>query len=241
MQILPCSAPSASHTLRPQADVHRDLDLGDYFGILMDTARKNARQEDHADQDKYDSLSHTTSRKLAAQAAELTMRERQVGSLTAELHEAHEAAASHGAEVLRLQSALDAHDTTQADLLRHEAEEASWSVLRAELTHQAEHTRHLKAVHAHATAELSALRERYTAVEVLCKENHALERRAASADELRKTVMRREAEMEDARGHRRRQLVRGFKHKNDQDDHISLIHTFCHGLPRRCPRPGTLD
>ncbi len=148
------------------------------------------------------SLSHTTSRKLAAQATELTTHERQVESLTTELHEAHEAAASHGAEVLRLQSTLDAHNTTQADLSRHEAEEASWSVLRAELTHQVEHTCHLKAVHAHAMAELSALRERHMAVELLCKENHALERRAASADELRETVMRLEAEVEAACGHR---------------------------------------
>ena len=106
-----------------------------------------ALQEDHyADlQHKYDALSHTTSQKLAAQAAEPTAREHQVESLTIELHEAHEAAAAHSVEVLCLQSALDAHDTTQTDPARHEAEEASWSVLRAELTRQAEHTRHLEA------------------------------------------------------------------------------------------------
>ena len=159
----------------------------------------NALQEDHADlQDKYDALSHTTSQKLATQAAELARRSHQVESLTTELHEAHEAAASHSAEVLRLQSALDAHDTTQTDLTRHEAEEASWSVLRAELTRQAEHTRHLEAAHARATAELSALCERHTVIEVLCEENRALERRAASADELRETVVRLEAEVEAA-------------------------------------------
>ena len=113
----------------------------------------NALQEDHADlQDKFDALSHTTSQKLAIQAAELTARERQVESLTTELHEAHKAAAGHSAEVLRLQSTLDAHDTTQTDLARHEAEEASWSVLRAEHTRQAEHTHHLKAGHARTTA-----------------------------------------------------------------------------------------
>jgi len=94
--------------------------------------------------DKNNALSHTTFQKLAAQAAELTARERQVESLTAELYDAHEAAVSHSAEVLRLQFALDAH------------EEASWSVLRAELTRQAEHTCHLEA----ARAQLSALTPR---------------------------------------------------------------------------------
>ena len=51
---------------------------------------------------------------------------------------------SDTAEVLLLQSALDAHDSMQTDLTGHEAEEASWSVLRVELTRQAEHTRHLE-------------------------------------------------------------------------------------------------
>jgi hypothetical protein len=51
---------------------------------------------------------------------------------------------SDTSEVLLLQSALDAHDAMQADLTRHKAEEASWSVLRVELTRQAEHTRHLE-------------------------------------------------------------------------------------------------
>ena len=79
-------------------------------------------------------------------------------------------------EVLLLQSALqvDAHDAIQADLTRHEAEEASWSVLRVELTHQAEHTRHLEEARTRAMAELSALREHLAAVEVLPVENRAL-------------------------------------------------------------------
>jgi mitotic spindle assembly checkpoint protein MAD1 len=163
----------------------------------------NALQEDHADlKDKFDSLSHTTSQKLAAQAADLTGREHQVESLTAELREAHEAATTHSAEVLRLQSALDSQVATQADVSRHEAEEASWSVLRAELTRQAEHTRQLETTHARAKAELSTLRERHTAIEVLREENRALERRAASADELRETVVRLEAEVEAARAER---------------------------------------
>jgi len=41
------------------------------------------------------------------------------------------------------------HDATQTDLVRFEAEEASWSVLRAELTRQAEHTRYLEAARTH--------------------------------------------------------------------------------------------
>lgn len=163
----------------------------------------NTLQEDHADlQDKYDSLSHTTTQKLAAQAAELTARERQVGSLSAELHSAQEAAATHSAEVLRLQSDLDSQTTTQTDFARREAEEASWSVLRAELTRQAEHSRQLEAAHSRAMTELNTLRERHTAMEVLREENRALERRAAAADELRETVVRLEAEVEAARAER---------------------------------------
>ena len=75
-------------------------------------------------------------------------------------------------------------------------------MLRAELTRQAEHTRQLEAAHSRATAELSVLRERHTVIEVLREENRALERRAASADELRETVVRLEAEVEAARAER---------------------------------------
>ena len=153
-------------------------------------------------QDKLDALSHSTSQKLAAQAAELTSREHQVDTLTAELRASQDAAALHSAEVLRLQSALDAQAAAETDLSRRDAEEASWSVLRAELTRQAEHTRHLEAAHTRATAELNTLRERHTAIEVLREQNRALERRAASADELRETVVRLEAEVQAARAER---------------------------------------
>jgi mitotic spindle assembly checkpoint protein MAD1 len=160
-------------------------------------------EEGHADlQDKYDSLTHTTTQKLAAQAAELTARERQVDSLSTELHSVQEAATTHSAEVLRLQSTLDAQTTTQTDFARHQAEEASWSVLRTELTRQAEHSRQLEAAHSRAMTELNALRERHTAMEVLREEKRALERRAAAADELRETVVRLEAEVEAARAER---------------------------------------
>ncbi|KAH9165311.1 MAD-domain-containing protein [Lactarius sanguifluus] len=146
----------------------------------------SALKEDYADlQDKLDALSHTTSQKLAAQAAELTSRERQVDSLSAELRASHDAAAAHTAEALRLQSALDAQATAQADLSRHDAEEASWSVLRNELTRQAEHTRQLEMTHTRVMVELGSLRERHTAIEV-----------------LRETVVRLEAEVQAARAER---------------------------------------
>ncbi|KAH8996032.1 MAD-domain-containing protein [Lactarius akahatsu] len=160
-------------------------------------------KEDYADlQDKLNALSHTTSQKLAAQAAELTSCEHQVDSLSAELRASHDAAAAHSAEALRLQSALDAQATAQADLSRHDAEEASWSVLRGELTRQAEHTRQLEVAHTPAMAELGSLRERHTAIEVLREQNRALERWAAGADELRETVVRLEAEVQAARAKR---------------------------------------
>jgi hypothetical protein len=80
----------------------------------------------------------------------------------------------------------------QTDLTRHEAEEASWSVLRVELTRQVEHMRHFKAGHARATAELNILRKRFEAIEVLREEIHALKCGAGSADELREPVVRLE-------------------------------------------------
>jgi mitotic spindle assembly checkpoint protein MAD1 len=181
-------------------------------GVCQTKADQDARslrsdlstlKEDYADlQDKLDALSHTTSQKLAAQVAELTSREHQVDTLSAELRASQEAASTHSAEVLRLQSALDAQAAEQADLSRRDTEEASWSVLRAELTRQAEHTRQLEAAHTRAMAELSTLRERHTAIEVLREQNRALERRAAGADELRETVVQLEAELQAARAER---------------------------------------
>jgi len=103
---------------------------------------------------------------------------------------------------LRLQSALDAQAAAQSDLSRHDAEEASWSVLRAELTRQAEHTRQLEAAHTRAMVELGSLRERHTVIEVLREQNRALERRATAADELRETVVRLEAEVQAAHAER---------------------------------------
>jgi hypothetical protein len=85
----------------------------------------------------------------------------------------HKAAMSDTAKVLLLQSALDAHDSMQTDLPGHEAEEASWSVLRIELTRQAERTRHLEEG-ARSMAELSALCEHLVVIEVLREENRAL-------------------------------------------------------------------
>jgi len=187
-------------------------------------------QEEHADlQDKHDALSHATSQKLATQAAELSSRERQVDSLSAELREAHEAATSRSAEVLRLQSSLDTHAAAQTDAARREAEDASWSVLRAELTRQADHTRHLEAAHTRATAELSALRERHTTIEVLREENRALERRAAAADELRETVVRLEAEVEAARAERKAWCVFFSLRAN--------LYACVLGREMRCPIP----
>jgi len=188
-------------------------------------------KEEHADlKDTYDALSHSTTQKLATQAAELTARERQAEALSAELHSAHEAAATHGAEILRLQTALDAQSTTQTDIARHEAEEASWSVLRAELTRQAEHSRHLESAHTRAMTELNTLRERHTAMEVLREENRALERRVAAADELRDTAVRLEAEVEAARAEREAWCVslRGLQS-------FSFVLVFLLGRGTLCP------
>ena len=111
-------------------------------------------------------------------------------------------AATRSAEILRPQSALDAQLTTQTDFAPHEAEEAGWSMLLAELTRQAEHSRQLEAARARAMVELNTLRERRTAVKVLREENRVLERCPAAADELRESVMRLEAEVEAARAER---------------------------------------
>jgi len=68
---------------------------------------------------------------------------------------------------------------------------------------------HLEAARTRATAELSALRERHTAIEVHRGEHRALERRAASADdsELRETVAHLEAEVEAVRAERKARCV----------------------------------
>jgi hypothetical protein len=85
------------------------------------------------------------------------------------MHAAHEIATYHGAEVLRLQSALDSQATMYADVSRHKVEEASWFVLRAELTCWAEPTRRLEAAHGRTMPELSALRECHMVIEVFVK------------------------------------------------------------------------
>jgi hypothetical protein len=79
---------------------------------------------------------------------------------------------------------------------RHETEKASWSVLHAELMRHGEHTHHIKAGHARATAELGILHERLEAIEVHREENHSLKRGGASADELRETGVRLEGNVE---------------------------------------------
>jgi len=84
-------------------------------------------------------------------------------------------------------------------------------VLRAELTRHGEHTHHIKAGHAWATAELSILRERFEAIEVLRERNRALERRAASADELGETVVRLEGKVEAGRTERVARCVSRFR------------------------------
>ena len=125
----------------------------------------------------------------------LATREHQVESPIAELREAHEAAAFHSADVLRLKSELDAHAATQADVSRHEAEEASpcyWPSLRANSRRRIPR----------AMDKLSTLHERHTTTEVLREENRALECRAASADELRETVVRLDAEVNAAHAER---------------------------------------
>ena len=61
-----------------------------------------------------------------------------------------------------------------------------------------------------ATAEGSALREPHTAIEVLREENRPLERRVASADELRLTVRRLEVEVKVARAERKAWRVSPF-------------------------------
>jgi mitotic spindle assembly checkpoint protein MAD1 len=83
-------------------------------------------------------------------------------------------------------------------------------LLRAELTRHGEHTHHIKAGHAWATAELSILREDLEAIEVLREENHALKRGAASADELRETVVRLLGKVETARAEREAWCVSPF-------------------------------
>ncbi|KAH9062500.1 mitotic checkpoint protein-domain-containing protein [Lactarius deliciosus] len=126
-------------------------------------------KEDYADlQDKLDALSHSTSRKLTAPAAELTSHERQVDSPSTELRASHHAVVVHSAEALHLQSAFD----TQAKQKRA----AGSCSRRAHVP--AQHSRQLDVAHTRAMAELGSLIERHTAIEVLLEQNYTLKRRA---------------------------------------------------------------
>ncbi|KAH9164992.1 hypothetical protein EDB89DRAFT_2013811 [Lactarius sanguifluus] len=123
-------------------------------------------KDDYADlQDNLDMLSHSTSRKLAAQVAELTSRECQVDSPSAERRVSHHAVIVHRAEVLRLQSAFD----TQAKQKRAAGSCCAPSS-RASKTLAVAHTR--------AMVELGSMIERYTAIEVLLEQNYTLKQRA---------------------------------------------------------------
>jgi len=85
---------------------------------------------------------------------------------------------------------------------------------------------------ARTTAELSALCERHTAIEVLREWNRALERLAASTDELCETVVRLEAEVEAARAEREVRYVSPFLYFP-----VSGVGLTVHsGLETRCQR-----
>ncbi|KAH8986636.1 hypothetical protein EDB86DRAFT_2233129 [Lactarius hatsudake] len=98
----------------PLTSSHRTMEVTNNLGTEADRDVRSLCRElstlkdDYADlQDKLDVLSHSTSRKLATQTAELTSRECQVDSPSAELHVSHHAVIVHSSEALRLQSAFD--------------------------------------------------------------------------------------------------------------------------------------
>ncbi|KAI9432376.1 hypothetical protein H4582DRAFT_2132310, partial [Lactarius indigo] len=131
-------------------------------------------KEDYTDiQITLDALSYSTSLKLAAQAAELTSCERQVGSLSAGLRVLHD----QWLHTVPRPCACSSLPTPggRAGGLRAARRR------RGQL---------LEVAHTLAMAELGSLRARHADFEVLPELNHALEWWAAGADDLCETVMR---------------------------------------------------
>jgi mitotic spindle assembly checkpoint protein MAD1 len=97
---------------------------------------------------------------------------------------------------------VDAFSAAQDKSVHIEVEAETWNVLREELHRQAGYTRTLEATNAKLLAEVNALRERQTSVEVLREQKRELERKVVGADQARESVVRLEAELEAARKER---------------------------------------
>lgn len=74
--------------------------------------------------------------------------------------------------------------------------------MRDELTRQASYLRNLESSNARMSGELTQLRQRNESVEVLKEQKRDLERKLATTDALRQSVVKLEAEVEAARKER---------------------------------------
>lgn len=77
-----------------------------------------------------------------------------------------------------------------------------WKVVRDELTRQASYLRNLESSNARMSGELTQLRQRNESIEVLKEQKRDLERKLATTDALRQSVVKLEAQVEASRQER---------------------------------------
>ncbi|GBE85486.1 MAD-domain-containing protein [Sparassis crispa] len=160
-------------------------------------------QEQHEDlKSAHDALERNTDHTIESQKAELAARARRSALLETELVEAHRVAEERAQTLAGLQAQLDDLADAQDTSMQHTSDDEDWTVVRAELHHQAEYMRTLEGANSRMSTELAALRERQASVEVLKEQKRELERKVKDAENVREKVARLEAELEAARRER---------------------------------------
>lgn len=97
---------------------------------------------------------------------------------------------------------LKSSNVSQGSTLADSSTDSDWKVVREELTRQASYLRSLESSNARMSGELVQLRQRNESIEVLKEQKRDLERKIATTDALRQSVVRLEAEVEAARKER---------------------------------------
>lgn len=160
-------------------------------------------REENADLvDAHAALARSSAQSAAAQTSQITTLTHRAALLADELIEARETAEARSRTLAGVQEQLDELITAQDRGSRTRAAEDDMGVVRDELHRQATYLRSLEATNARLTAELNALRDRHTSIEVLREEKRGLERKVAVVQELRDRVVSLEAEVDAARRER---------------------------------------
>jgi mitotic spindle assembly checkpoint protein MAD1 len=97
---------------------------------------------------------------------------------------------------------LKSRKASETTTIANPSTDNDWKVVRDELTRQASYLRNLESSNARMSGELAQLRQRNESIQVLKEQNRDLERKLATADALRQSVVKLEAEVEAARKER---------------------------------------